>query len=172
MKPLWLAVIALSFGWRQGQPPPPGLAAGLPLPPVIKLGGLSRRQIAEATADPRREAAGIHRGLPSSALKKGKWIRLADGRRLWRLAIRADGARGVRVHFRQFAVDTGLVWLYGTGKQPEVNGPFTATGPYKDGDFWSGIVDGDSVVLEYQPAPGSFPKTPPFRIPEISHLFR
>jgi hypothetical protein len=173
MKPALLALTAvLAAGWRQAPPPPPGLAAGLPPPPVIKLAALSARQRGEARVEAGREVAGVHRRLPPSALNKGKWIRLADGGRLWRVAIRSAGARGVRVHFQQFAAGKGHVWLQGTGKDPEVDGPFTGTGLYENGDFWSGVIGGEAVVVEYLPEPGSSAGVPPFRIPEIAHLFR
>jgi hypothetical protein len=42
-------------------------------------------------------------------------------------------------------------------------------GPYRSGgDFWSDIVFGDTIVVEYRPA--SAEKVVPFRIPEIAHL--
>ena len=118
-------------------------------------------------------AAGAHRSLPASSLKRGRWTNLPGGGSVWRIALKSPGAEGVRIHFTKFGAAKGRVWIYADrAPKPEVIGPYTGTGPNRDGDFWSGIVFSDTVVVEYQPAP-SAPASgvPPFRMPEISHLW-
>ncbi len=43
--------------------------------------------------------------------------------------------------------------------------------PYGDGDFWSGIVFGDSLTIEYMPDGASAKEAVPFQIVEISHIW-
>jgi hypothetical protein len=120
-----------------------------------------------------REEIGKHRPLPASAMKKGRWTRLDDGRRVWRLSIRSPGAVGMRVHFTQFAVGSGKVSLY-AGQAGEVRGgPYTGTGIDETGAFWSDTIFSDTVTVEYE-APSGAPGAarPPFQISEISHLFK
>src|SRR5712692_10285697 len=91
---------------------------------------------------------GVHRDLPENALRSGTWTTLADGRRAWRLSIGSASASGVRVHFSDFEVGQGQVWLYAEGTT-ETDGPYTAEGPFASGDFWSSTIDGENVVIEY-----------------------
>ena len=42
---------------------------------------------------------------------------------------------------------------------------------YGDGDFWSGIVFGDSLTIEYLPDPAAAEEAVPFQIVEISHIW-
>jgi hypothetical protein len=117
--------------------------------------------------------AGMHRTLPADALKRGRWTKLASGESVWRLGVKSQDASGIRIHFRNFAAAGGSVWIYSTlGMKPEVAGPYSGGGPNRDGDFWSDVVFADTVVMEYKPARGVRASgTPPFRIPEISHLW-
>ena len=116
--------------------------------------------------------AGVHRPLASSAADEGRWDVLDDGRRIWRLAVTSPGASGVRFHLSNFQVGNGRVWVHdGNGDPNGIHGPYTGSGLYGDGDFWTDIVLSERAVLEYEPAePESFGQVP-FRMIEISHLF-
>jgi len=131
---------------------PPSLRRASAPPPVLELGPLG-------DAARRPEASGAHRQVavpgPSGV------------RQLWRQAIRSPGAVGLRVHFTDFAVGAGRVWVHaGRRHQPQVFGPYTGRGIHGDGEFWSDVLLGETVVIEYEPqASGTF------RIAEISHLW-
>ena len=87
---------------------------------------------------------------------EGAWQSTAVGR-LWRLKMTSPSARAMRIHFRDFAIGAGSLWLHSASGQ--VVGPYTGSGLYGDGDFWSGIVFGDSLTIEYLPM-GSRRKKP------------
>ena len=54
----------------------------------------------------------------------------------------------------------------------EVAGPYSGRGMYGDGDFWSGIVFGESATIEYLPGPTAPPaEAAPFRIVALSHIW-
>ncbi len=75
----------------------------------------------------------------------------------------------MRIHFRDFAIGAGSLWLYSASGQ--VVGPYTGSGLYGDGDFWSGIVFGDSLTIEYLPDEASTKEAVPFQIVAISHIW-
>ena len=123
---------------------------------------------------------GVHRRLPAGAVTRsfsggavkttaeGAWQSTAVGR-LWRLKMTSPSARAMRIHFRDFAIGAGSLWLYSASGQ--VVGPYTGSGLYGDGDFWSGIVFGDSLTIEYLPDGASTKEAVPFQIVAISHIW-
>ena len=123
---------------------------------------------------------GVHRRLPAGAVTRsfsggavkttaeGAWRPTAVGR-LWRLKMTSPSARAMRIHFRDFAIGAGSLWLHSASGQ--VVGPYTGSGLYGDGDFWSGIVFGDSLTIEYLPDGPSAGEAVPFQIVEISHIW-
>ncbi len=150
----------------------PASAAGAP--PVFVLPAVAASEIEKAKAAAGiREPVGIHRALPAAAVKKGRWTKLKDGGSRWRLAIRSPGAAGLRLHFSEFDVGEGSVSVRG-GKpgQPDGGGPYRGKGPDATGDFWSGVTEGDVIIVEYRPGPGVPRGKLPFRLAEISHLWR
>ena len=75
----------------------------------------------------------------------------------------------MRIHFRDFAIGAGSLWLHSPSGQ--VVGPYSGSGLYGDGNFWSGIVFGDSLTIEYLPDPAAAEEAVPFQIVEISHIW-
>ena len=81
----------------------------------------------------------------------------------------SPSARALRVHFRDFAIGSGRLWLH--SEDGQTVGPYSGSGLYGDGDFWSGIVFGDSLTIEYLPDPAASGEAVPFRIVAISHIW-
>ena len=161
--------------------PPPSLQLRLPPPRVAALPPLGRDDV--GLFEPREGqplAIGIHRSLPSGSVTlnlsgtrtrtrvEGAWQSIPDGR-LWRLRITSPGARAMRAHFRDFDIGAGQLWLH-SADGPSVQ-PYTGTGLYGDGEFWSDIVFGDGLTIEYLPDPATTEETVPFQIVEISHIW-
>jgi len=148
-------------------PPPPGMAAGLKAAPEARFEqGSSKPPAAGPAGEPLR--TGEHRIVPAAWMKKGTWTTLKDGRRVWRLAIRSPGAKSMRVHFQAFKAANGMVWVH-IGRKAV--GPYAGNGVHGDGEFWSEIVEGDRVTIEYLPE-SSGAKLAPFTIREVAHLWR
>ena len=160
---------------------PPSLRLSLPAPAVATLppvgpDDLQRLQPQEG----RPPVIGVHRRLPPGAVTQsfsggavkttaeGAWQSTAVGR-LWRLKTTSPSARAMRIHFRDFAIGAGSLWLHSPSGQ--FVGPYSGSGLYGDGDFWSGIVSGDSLTIEYLPDPVAAEEAVPFQIVEISHIW-
>src|ERR1700736_97291 len=120
---------------------PPGIRFGLKKPREFALVPLSESEVARFTEPSTRLRIGIERGLPAEALSTGVWETTTDGARVWRMAIRSPGSRGMRIEFRNFSVGSGSVWLH-DGSQAE--GPYTGSGLFDSGQFWSGNLLSDS----------------------------
>jgi hypothetical protein len=152
---------------------PPGVAAGLaaPKPVVLKAPSAAEIGALQARASKRGMApVGMHREVAWTA-KIGQWTALKDKRRIWRLAIQAETAVAVRLHFTEFDVGAGRVWIRSLDNR-ELFGPYTGKGPGGAGEFWADTVLRPVVAIEYLPATGEANGMPPFAIRQISHLFR
>ena len=160
---------------------PPSLQLNLPSPAEVALPPLGPDDLQRLQPQRGRPPViGVHRRLPQGVLKlsfsgggvkstaEGAWRTTEDGR-LWRLKLTSPSARALRVHFRDFAIGSGRVWLH--SEDGQTVGPYSGSGLYGDGDFWSGIVFGDSLTIEYLPDPAASGEAVPFRIVEISHIW-
>ncbi len=146
---------------------PPSRSHALAKPATFGLGALSAEERSRLGSVGPKRRIGVHRELPESALNRGTWVTLPDGRSVWRLAIRSDSAAGLRVHFSGFSVGAGKLWVHSSHA---VDGPYTGEGPYGNGDFWTGTVEGDSVVIEYEAAArAGIEGSLPFRIRRVAH---
>jgi len=116
---------------------------------------------------------GTHRAL--SRPLPGKWMRDGGEAAVWRLEIQSPGAVALRLHFTEFHLDHGTLLLVQPEAEPSPSSErrYQGYGPAGDGEFWSDLVEGDTVVVEYHPtvsAPAG--DELPFLIEEISHLWQ
>ena len=91
-----------------------------------------------------------------------------DGSSLRGMVIRSAGAHGIRIHFREFDVPDGEVVLF-PDKPAGVPGvgPYSKKGPNDNGDFWSALLPGDTVLVEVRGR-----GAPHFAITEVVHWER
>ena len=112
---------------------------------------------------------GVNRSVAVSPNTRAQKFVNPDGSQLIVLIIKSSGASGIGVHFRNFALADGEeVYVYGAGSDSIVFGPFTDKGPWGSGEFWSGTVDGGTVVIEFYKKTDE--KGQGFEIFEISHI--
>ena len=149
-------------------PPAKALIALPPLGPA-DLGSLE-------TTERLPRPVGTNRFIPVgdfegvSAREGDAWENTVAGP-LWRLRIQSPGAKALRLRFRDFSLGEGRLWIH--GKSGEGFGPYSGTGPFGDGEFWTPSVQGEIVFVEYWPFRGQFPsKEVPFRIDQIGHLWK
>ena len=160
---------------------PPSMQLSLPSPAEVALPPLGPDDLQRLQPQRGRPPViGVHRRLPQGALElsfsgggvkstaEGAWQSTGTGR-LWRLKLTSPSARALRVHFRDFAIGSGRLWLH--SEDGQAVGPYSGSGLYGDGDFWSGIVFGDSLTIEYLPDPAAAGEAVPFQIVAISHIW-
>ena len=155
---------------------PPSLQLLLPPPeraivlPALGPEDLEKLSSAGEIATP----VGVHRTLPSSAVARsfatdtGGWIETTAGP-VWRLWIESAGALALRIHFQEVALGKGHLWIH--AGRDDAFGPYTTTGPFGDGEFWSPAVRGDNLTLEYWPGDALEKEDAPFQISAISHIW-
>jgi len=132
--------------------------------PSVTLEQLDARSL---TLEPNQ--IGVNRSVEVSPNTRAQKFVNPDGSQIIVLTIKSSGASGIGLHFRNFALADGEeVYVYGAATDSIVFGPFTDKGPWGSGEFWSGTVDGDTVVIEF------YKKTDEngqgFEIFEISHI--
>ena len=132
--------------------------------PGVTLEQLDARSL---TLEPNQ--IGVNRSVEVSPNTRAQKFVNPDGSQVIVLIIKSSGASGVGVHFRNFALADGEeVYVYGAATDGIVFGPFTDKGPWGSGEFWSGTVDGDTVVIEFYKR--SDENGQGFQIFEISHI--
>jgi hypothetical protein len=113
---------------------------------------------------------GVNRSVTVSPNTRALKFVNRDGSEIVVLIIKSSGASGIGVHFRDFALADGEeVYVYGTAPNSIVFGPYTNKGPWERGEFWSGTVDGDTVLIELHKRTDENAKA--FEIFEVSHIF-
>lgn len=120
---------------------------------------------------------GVGRALTLDPTTQGVWFDLGDAGRAALLGIISEGAAQVRVQFVGADLPPGAkLFVRSMNDTDEIYGAFEGRGASGDGEFWTPPVRGEGVVIEYvepQRARNSRrKKAPPFRIAQISHIFR
>ena len=132
--------------------------------PSVTLEQLDARSV---TLEPNQ--IGVNRSVEVSPNTRAQKFVNPDGSQIIVLIIKSSGASGVGVHFRNFALTDGEeVHVYGAATDSIVFGPFKDKGPWGSGEFWSGTVDGDTVVIEFYKKTNENGKG--FEIFETSHI--
>ena len=113
---------------------------------------------------------GVNRSVAVSPNARAQKFVNPDGSEVIVLIIKSSSASGMGVHFRNFALADGEeVYVYGAAPDSIVFGPFTNKGTWDSGEFWSGTVDGDTIVIEFYKRTDENGKG--FEIFEVSHIF-
>ncbi len=153
------------------KPRPPADAIIRALAPRHTLRAISVEEIAQRKVSS-KTALGQNRGVAREALA-GRWMANPEGKWVWTMSLRSEGAEAVRLHFSDFQIGIGSVWVHdGAPETGRVLGPFSAGGPFGDGDFWTELVGGDAVWIEFLPGDAQAEGAPPFRVPELFHLWQ
>ena len=101
----------------------------------------------------------------------GSWDSLPDGGRLWRLQIRCPEASSINLVFDQFRLPPGArLWVFDTAGST-VWGGFTAAHNRPHGKFATGLLPGDSCMVEYY-EPAAVAGEGRIRIERVIHGYR
>jgi lysyl endopeptidase len=164
---------------RQGEPPwslaHPAKALGrLPIETISSIDAAARRRdddaLARAGAPTKRLRTADGIAVAIAADRHGEWTLLADGSRLWRLAVRVEGATDLRLAFAHFALPEHAT-VYVIGADRYYQGPYTADDA-QDGAFRSPIVPGDMATIELRMPPGAVLARDAFELTSAGAGFR
>ena len=149
---------------------------GLNAPPVIELPRVDRdariaedeQRMADGMKGPFR--FGVNHAVDLGLDNSGVWSTLADGTRVWRVAVHCPAAFSINFEFGEYLVPEGAkVFVYNTeGGQL---GAFTAAS--SGGQHTMGVTQlaGDNITVEYQ-EPDSLAGQGQLRITQITHAYR
>jgi Tol biopolymer transport system component len=88
-------------------------------------------------------------------------------------AVTSPGAVAMRLHFQDFSIPAGArVFVYSSANSDVYFGPYEGKGPWGDGVFWTPPVRGDQVIIEYQEPVGVGSHGVPFKVNEVSHVYK
>ncbi len=157
-----------------GRPIAPTQRFDLGAAPKVDLGRIDPSLRTQSSLRPGVLRVATHRSVAAAQVSQGTWQTATDGSPVWRLAITSQNALGIRLHFANFSVGLGKVWVHDTSTPAkQVFGPYSGTGRNGSGDFWSETVFSPTIEVEYVPAAGtSASGQPPFTISELVHLWQ
>lgn len=118
----------------------------LVMPPVDVAALLAEDELRAAQGLPPRFAQPIL--VDVTPASHGTWETLADGTRLWRLRVLAEGALSLNFGFARYHMPEGGSLLLYSPDRSRTAGPFTAADNEAHGQLWSPILLGADIVIE------------------------
>jgi hypothetical protein len=115
-----------------------------------------------------RTQIGIVRPAFTRSNKVGQLFLNNDGTKVRVITVTSPAASAVRVRFSNFALPVGdELHVYGLSPDSHVSGPYTGNGPFNNGTFWAGTIEGDTLVIEHY-IKG---REKSFEISEVAHIY-
>ncbi len=148
---------------------------------ALDLQALAAEDAEAVAAGEKALRIGVVRKLPDRIMARGStapatrggWSVLADGSRVWCTTLRADGARGIRVHFEDVELPEGCeIRVFDAEDPTVVRGPYDSASMRDREAFWSGALFAQTVTVECWVPRGSDPARAAFSIGEVVHLYR
>jgi hypothetical protein len=101
----------------------------------------------------------------------GAWAKQPNGQQFWQTGIRVESAGGLRIHFQNFNVGNGKVWVHDGNPVGQVFGPYSGRGLLGTGEFWTEMVFKETIWIEYITGDGKASGKPPFEVPDVFELW-
>jgi len=117
-----------------------------PIQKVPKL-NLAKLRKEDAVNSSNRFAAPVD--VNYSLENSGKWYDLEDGGRVWKMTLEAEGMSGLTMLYKNFFIPNGArLFVYNKSKT-QVKGAYTYQNNLPHGKFLTGVIEGESAVIEY-----------------------
>jgi hypothetical protein len=133
---------------------PYSLRAGLSLADIPAIESAHFDADAVALEDARRDNAqkipayGLVLAVNADLYNAGKWTDLPNGDRVWRARISSTGALATELYFDMFLPQGASLFVYSPDGKQQL-GAFTSYNNSDDGSFATGLIDGESSIVEY-----------------------
>jgi len=161
---------------------PPSFAAGVwdmeaqvVLPP-LDAAAIEAEDAARVVSGEKALRIGVVRRLARQAVlgeEQGSWSVLQDGTQLWRLTLRVEQARGVRVHLSGVALpEGGELWVFDAEDPGQVRGPYTAATLAGRHAFWAGALFTETVTVECVVPRGADRASAALTIDRVADIYR
>lgn len=114
---------------------------------------------------------GVNHNVTLNMNNSGRWDVLPNGDRIWRMAVKSEGATALHFNFDKFIIPQGAaVYVYSPDHQ-YVAGKYDARSTLENGDFYAQDIPGDEMIVEYcQPA--SVDQKGEISIHQVGHMYR
>ena len=121
---------------------------------------------------PRAQEIGINRDVQVTE-RDGRWF-IVNAERSWIVEVTSPAALGTRLHFTDFQLPPGArLFVASPGGDGEPT-YFEGKGPFGTGEFWSPVVNGDTVRLELVDETGGSLESSgalPFHVTSVGHVY-
>ncbi len=144
----------------------PSLRFQLDRPSPVQFDALTA-EAKKPKVEGRLRSVGLSRQLAPRTLQRGEWSSRSGNRRVWRLLLQTAEAKIVRVHFLNFHVGDGAVYVTNPDNLTQTF-RFTKDGPFGDGEFWSPLIHANSAMVEWETDNTGAATQPPFEIDTIN----
>lgn len=104
-------------------------------------------------------------------LGDGTWEQLDDGSWSWRTRIYSSGAQTLNLHFSQFNLPEGASLMLYDPTGSAIAGPYTRESQTADGQLWTSVVNGDTVIAEVR-TPAVVKDQIRVQVAEVNHGYR
>jgi lysyl endopeptidase len=101
----------------------------------------------------------------------GHWTRLEDGALLWRLKVRSPGALALAFLYDEFYLPPGATLFMYSEDGAQILGAYTHHSNLPNGKFMTGLIEGESAVLEYH-EPASAAGQGRIHLFRVDHAYR
>jgi hypothetical protein len=132
--------------------------------------------LAEDLANPRSDGAiryGVRRDV-GVLLQHGTWSHLPPNVFHWAVDITSPNAIGMRLRLNLDLPERSFLLVYSPSDPTRIQGPYSASGPFDDGQVWTPTTFGDTIRVEFLIAAEVPPdsSTVPFIIDRIQHIYQ
>lgn len=169
-------IVFCSTLWGQGNAPEPrSWNYGLESPQYIDLAGLDLSSVLahDLIADQDKSMPwryGIERLVSVDIFTHGQWTELADGTRIWRVALRSPGALNLSLNFSDFYIPQGGQVQFYNATQTDWSKVHHANATASR-EFGTWIIEGDEIVIEYLAQPDTT-ELPRLHVESLIHGYR
>jgi len=127
--------------------------------------------------DAERDASGLPpfdgRRIPVewSMENNGQWFTLDNGDLLWKMKLSSPGALSLEIFFDDFYLPEGTEFSWYNEDRTQYEGAYTAYNNPESGYYATGMIEGETVVLEYY-QPAEVTEKARLSIQDIGHRYR